>query len=159
MKTEFVRFKWEDENEYKYRFEIFTISDEVQTVLENSVKIAEQKIPDYEPIVSKLKKILINLEMLIVPQIYINSNKCFIEALEYYVKGYNVAIDCIKKGKTVINPNTFKLDYDSMIMLKSGNYITCGNYFAHIVSVKNFDIFTEKQKEYDSQNMGEKNVN
>jgi len=151
--AEFLRFNWENDDEYKYRFGIFNIADEIQNILEDATKIAEQQFPNYKVIINRLEKILEELKLK-VPDIYITTNNYLIESINYYIKGYTIVDNCIKKGKNFMNPSTFKLDYDHNIMFKASELISVGSSFAFIVRIKNIELFEEKQTKYIS-NLGD----
>jgi len=139
MKNDFIRFKWEHDTEYTYRYNIHVISKELHQILSEYENTAK-KIPDYKDILKRLENINTIILDLVVPGIYAESDGYLRNAMKYFIRATNIMIDEASKKED---------EQNRTIIIKAARLIEAGTAFITIVSTMNFETFEEMQKEFD----------
>jgi hypothetical protein len=137
--NDFIRFKWEHDTEYKYRYNIHRISSKFHQILKEYAN-TPKKIPNYKSILARLESINAYIFDLVVPGIYAKSDGYLRNAMKYFIKATNIMISETSKKEAEQSPTTIS---------KAAKFIETGTAFITIVSTMNFEIFEEMQKEFD----------
>ena len=137
--NDFIRFKWEHDTEYTYRYNIHVISEDLHQILSEYANTAK-KIPDYKDILKRLENINTIIFDLYVPGIYAKSDGYLRNAMEYYIRATKIMIDEASKKED---------EQNRTIIIKAAKFIETGTAFITIVSTMNFETFEEMQKEFD----------
>ncbi len=145
-KYEFIRFKWETENEANYRFKIYQLSNEAAIALSDSENVAKMKVPNYRPILNKMTKISDEFKAMTVPENYKESHNLLIEGYSYYIKGYDLLCNEFKIGKRILDSNK-EMSYDNNVISKATLFLTVANSYMKIVGCKNSEYFFKCEKE------------
>ena len=137
--NDFLRFKWEHDTEYEYRYNIHVISKDLHQILSEYANTAK-KIPDYKDILKRLENINTIIFDLVVPGIYAKSDGYLRNAMEYFIKATKIMFSETIKPEDKQNISTIS---------KAARLIETGTAFITIVSTMNFETFEEMQKEFD----------
>jgi hypothetical protein len=137
--NDFIRFKWEHDTEYEYRYNIHRISSKFHQILKEYAN-TPKKIPDYKSILTRLESINTFIFDLVVPGIYAKSDGYLRNAMKYFIKATNIMLSEKIKPEDKQNPSTIN---------KAARLIETGTAFITIVSTMNFETFEEMQKEFD----------
>lgn len=142
MDKDFLRFKWENDKEYEYRYNIHKISSKLHPILDEYVNTAK-KIPDYNKILRSLENINAEIFDAFVPDAYIESDKYLRNAMDYYIRATKIMVEENKKPINSQNPTAIS---------KAAKLKKTGTAFITITSCKNFEIFEKQQNEWNDKN-------
>jgi hypothetical protein len=137
--NDFIRFKWEHNTEYKYRYNIHVISSKLHQILKEYAN-TPKKIPNYKSILTRLESINAYIFGLVVPGIYTKSDGYLRNAMKYFIRATNIMIYEASKKED---------EQNAAIIIKAARLIEAGTAFITIVSTMNFETFEEMQKEFD----------
>lgn len=116
-----LKLKWETGLEFEYRTKIYIISLEIVKYL--NMSNVNNTNSDYKKIYRGIENQLQKLELINVPDSYINSYNNLIEGVKHYIKGYKIMVDIDLKD----NKN-------SSIIIKAGQFIEIGACYCKISS-------------------------
>lgn len=133
-----IPFKWETDFEFKYRIEDNKIIVSIRKLL----YLLDEKNPDYRELLIEINSIKRKYSYIICPEIYKETNNLTKQAIEYYLKGFQLLYD------NLINKTTYKKDGTSAAVVKASKMIETGNHFISIIIVKEFENFEEQQAKY-----------
>ena len=145
---ETIRFKWEDDKDYKYRQFISDMSIQIGQQLANVGLI---KTPEKagNSVYMEAKKIITlyytKLCNIFVPLMYAECDKYLRESCLYYLKGFDILIEFY--DKKYVDENMKKKNAVSKLN-KAATFLRVGNSFITIVSCKTFELFDKQQFEY-----------
>ena len=142
MDKDFIRFKWEIDVEYNYRYFIHNISAKLNSLVSKFGE-AIKKTPDYRSMLKDFEYLYKCLLEFPIPDSYSKSDGYLREGIEYYIKATEIMADEIKKGFKNQNPSAIN---------KAGKFIETGTAFIKITACKNFEIFEKQQKEWNDKN-------
>lgn len=135
---EILKFKWENDFEYKYRNTIHQISTEVQKVMGHLSLYSGKENPDYSPVLKIIQEQYDKLLKQDIPLIYLETNKLLVKGYQYYIKAFKRLI-YIFKNMNLQDQKTF-----SEVQF-CGKLIECGTAYVKICSISNNEIFREKE--------------
>lgn len=142
MNENFIRFKWETDNEYNYRYLIHNMSGMLHGLISKFGEVIK-KTPDYKDMLKKIEYIYKTLFEFDVPDCYTKSDRYLREGIEYYIKATKIMADEIEKE--LKNRNASEIN-------KAGKFIETGTAFIKITACKNFEIFEIQQREWNDKN-------
>jgi hypothetical protein len=135
---EILKFKWENDFEYKYRKTIHEISTEVQKVMGTLANLHTGESPDYSPVLEIIQEQYNKLVKQDIPLIYLETNKLLVKGYQYYIKAFKRLI-YIFENMNLQDQKTFsEVEF-------CGKLIECGTAYVKICSISNNEIFREKE--------------
>lgn len=116
-----LKLKWETDLEFEYRTKIYIISLEIVKYL--NMSNVNNTNSDYKRIYTGIENQLQKLELINVPESYINMYSNLIAGVKHYLTGYKMMIDIDLKD----NKNSSKI-------VKAGQFIEIGASYCKISS-------------------------
>ena len=141
-----IKFKWETDEEYEYRNNIYYFSDKLNKILRDLENLAKQSLPNYQPMLDKIRSSYGRFIKLLVPDCYQSFHDLYKSGLEYYMKGLVILVNTFNDKKENKLP-----DNDKNIIAKitkAGNFFHAGDAYFRIANTKNFELFEKQQIEY-----------
>jgi len=153
--NDIIKFRWETNEEYDYRNNIYLFSDKLNKILGDLENLAKQSLPNYQPMLDKIRSNYGRFIKLLVPDCYQPFHDLYKSGLEYYMKGLVILVN------TFIDKKENKLpDNDKNVIAKitkAGNFFHAGDAYFRIANTKNFELFEEQQIEYHEEQEKQKN--
>ena len=150
-----IKFKWETDEEYEYRNNIYLFSDKLNKILGDLANLAKQSLPNYQPMLDKIRSNYGRFIKLLVPDCYQSFHDLYKSGLEYYMKGLVILVN------TFIDKKENKLpDNDKNVIAKitkAGNFFHAGDAYFRIANTKNFELFEKQQVKYYEEQEKQKN--
>jgi hypothetical protein len=150
-----IKLKWETNEEYDYRNNIYLFSDKLNKILGDLENLAKQSLPNYQPMLDKVRSNYGRFIKLLVPDCYKDFHNLYKSGLEYYMKGLVILVN------TFIDKKENKLpDNDKNVIAKitkAGNFFQAGDAYFRIANTKNFELFEKQQIKYREEQEKQKN--
>ena len=150
-----IKFKWETDEEYEYRNNIYYFSDKLNKILRDLENLAKQSLPNYQPMLDKIRSSYGRFIKLLIPDCYQSFHDLYKSGLEYYMKGLVILVN------TFIDKKENKLpDNDKNVIAKitkAGNFFQAGDAYFRIANTKNFELFEKQQVKYYEEQEKQKN--
>jgi hypothetical protein len=136
-----IKLKWETNEEYEYRNNIYYFSDKLNKILGDLANLAKQSLPNYQPMLDKVRSNYGRFIKLLVPYNYQPFHDLYKNGLEYYIKGLTILVNAFINKKEKKLPDNDKNVISKIT--KAGNFFQAGDAYFRIANTKNFELFEE----------------